>query len=340
MPQRRQTADALAARIPELALRIAEEHLARHPEFAERFGPIGRRRCIEDAEFHLRYLAQAIRYAAPSLFVTYVAWAREMLAARNVSWDDLRLNLELLADAVPEGRAIIDEAIASPPRESDSFLDGGPQTALSRAYLTALLEADRRTAVETIDAAVRNGLSIRDLYLDVIQPVQREVGRLWQRNEISVAEEHYCTASTQALMAQFYPRILATPRVGRKAVVACVGNELHEIGVRMVADFFELAGWDGLYVGANTPTRALVDLVCRERPHAVALGITMTFHLDTARQLVSALREDARSSGAKVIVGGYVFQHNPELWRAVGADGSANDASEAVELAQRLTGAS
>jgi methanogenic corrinoid protein MtbC1 len=151
-----------------------------------------------------------------------------------------------------------------------------------------------------------------------------------------VAEEHYCTASTQSIMAQFYPQILATPRSGRKVVVACVGNELHEIGTRMVADFFELDGWDGIYIGANTPAAALTDLVCRERPDLVALGVTMTYHLGTAAELVKRLRSDERCADVKIIAGGYVFQHDESLWRTLGVDGSARDAATAVALGNEL----
>jgi MerR family transcriptional regulator, light-induced transcriptional regulator len=192
-------------------------------------------------------------------------------------------------------------------------------------------------AGEIISAAVGDGLPIRDLYLDVFQPVQREVGRLWQNNEITVAEEHYCTASTQWLMAQFYPQILATRRIGRTVVVACVGNELHEIGARMVADFFEMDGWDSIYIGANTPTKALIELVCRERPNLIALGITMTYHLGTAASLIESLRSDSRCSDVKIIAGGYVFRRHPDLWRSLGIDGLAADAAEAVALGNELT---
>ena len=41
-------------------------------------------------------------------------------------------------------------------------------------------------------------------------------------------------------------------------VATCIGGELHEIGIRMVADFFEMEGWDTYYLGANTPADAVV----------------------------------------------------------------------------------
>ena len=339
-------AESLAARRQELALRVADKHLARHPGFLERFGANGRVRCIEDADFHLQYLAHAVRMATPALFTSYVQWTRQVLEKRGIPWSDLQTNLELLRDELavelPDEdaaltRTYIGEALSAPAADGQSFLTGTRREPLAGAYLTALLRAERRTAIDLVSSAARDGISIRDLYLDVFQPVQREIGRLWQNNEITVAEEHYCTASTQAIMAQFYTQILATPRTGRKVVVACVGNELHEIGTRMVADFFELEGWDGIYLGANTPSQALVELVCRERPHLVALGVTMTYHLTPLVRLIERLRGDPRCGAVKIIVGGWVFQQHEELWHALDVDGCAADAAEAVVLGNRLT---
>lgn len=340
-----QLAVSLLERRRELASRVAEKNLEEQPEYLERFGAVARTRCLEDAEFHLQYLSHAIRLATPALFTSYVQWARQMLEARRIAWHDLQRNLEILREELERElgaedaalvREYIGEALNAQPLGTESLLAATPHEPLARTYLTALLRTQRRVAGEIINAAVRDGLSIRDLYLDVFQPVQREVGRLWQNNEISVAQEHYCTASTQWLMAQFYPQILATPRVGRTVIVACVGNELHEIGTRMVADFFEMAGWDSIYLGANTPTQALIELVCRERPDLIALGVTMTYHLGTAATLVENLRSDSRCSDVRIIAGGYVFRHHHDLWRSLGVDGFAADAAEAVAVGNEL----
>lgn len=340
-----QIAGNIFSRRRELALRITDAHLQRNPEFISRFGEKGRTRCLEDADFHLQYLGHALQLATPALFVAYIQWARQMLEKRGISSKDLQTNLELVREELAASmesddasivREYIDAALHAGPADTASFLTGGTREPLARAYLTALLRADRRTASTLIQNAAAEGVTIRDLYLDVFQPVQREIGRLWQNNEITVAEEHYCTASTQSIMAQFYPQILATPRKGRKVVVACVGNELHEIGTRMIADFFELDGWDGIYLGANTPANALIDLVCRERPDLVALGVTMTYHLGTATEMVQRLRADDRCRDVKILAGGYVFQNHETLWQSLGVDGCARDAAEAVTLGNEL----
>jgi MerR family transcriptional regulator, light-induced transcriptional regulator len=155
-------------------------------------------------------------------------------------------------------------------------------------------------------------------------------------NEITVAQEHFCTAATQLIMSQLYPQIFATPRVGRRVVAACVGGDLHEIGVRMVADFFEMAGWDSYYLGANTPIEGIVESVVQRRADVVAISATMSYHVPTVSDVVHAVRERGAGWTPRILVGGYPFRVDPELWRSVGADGYAPDASEAVALAERL----
>ena len=55
-------------------------------------------------------------------------------------------------------------------------------------YLAAVLAGDRRTAFGVVDQALAEGVHLRQVYLDVFQPVLREVGRLWEANSISVSD--------------------------------------------------------------------------------------------------------------------------------------------------------
>jgi two-component sensor histidine kinase/methanogenic corrinoid protein MtbC1 len=207
---------------------------------------------------------------------------------------------------------------------------------LARAYLSALLDGDRGAAARWILGAVEGGVSVKSIYLDVLQPVQYRVGELWQTGVISVAKEHYCTAMTQLVMAQLYPKIFSTKRTGRKLVAACVGGELHELGIRMVADFFEMEGWDTYFLGANVPSASIEQAVREEDADLVALSVSMAFHLDSVAKLIGELRANDSSREVKILVGGRQFNLRPELWRRVGADGFAPGAEEALLVAERL----
>jgi methanogenic corrinoid protein MtbC1 len=102
----------------------------------------------------------------------------------------------------------------------------------------------------------------------------------------------------------------------------------------MVADFFEMAGWDTYYLGANTPAASVVSAVSNYRADVLAISATLTPHI---AQVVDLIGETRRLSPPLVIlVGGFPFNISPSLWQQVGADGTAPDARSAVELAERL----
>lgn len=351
-----EASEELAAAIDEhaeqIAGRITDQQFAADPTLEKRFGARGRVKCREDALRHLSYLSSAASAQSDALFADYVGWAKILLARLGLNDDDLSRNLVLLRDAARAaiGGALGDAAarivdaglqkLPSLPSESESLLPAPdePYGDLARRYFERLLAGDRPGASALILGAVKDGVGIHDIYLHVFQRTQYEIGRRWQMNEMTVAEEHFCTAVTQLIMSQLYPQIFATPRIGRRLVAASIGGDLHEIGVRMVADFFEMAGWDTYYLGANTPLASIVDSVTDRRADVLALSATMTFHVPAVVEVIREVRHE-HGDRTRILVGGYPFRVEPKLWQRVGADGFAADASQAVSSANQLLSA-
>jgi methanogenic corrinoid protein MtbC1 len=201
------------------------------------------------------------------------------------------------------------------------------------AYLNAVRDGDRRRAFQVIDDARAAGLSVELIYIDVFQPTLREIGRLWQENEISVADEHLATAITQAAMARLYEQAFAwAPVEGRTLVAACVGSERHEVGLRMLCDLLELEGWQTTYLGAAVPVESLAGLVQKRRPDVVALSVALAPHLPQLRAVIRAVRDAAGASPPLILVGGRPFLTEPALAAELGADLTAPDAVEGVRL--------
>ncbi|HEV2762626.1 MAG TPA: cobalamin-dependent protein [Pyrinomonadaceae bacterium] len=332
-----------------LAEAVTARQYEAQPELAARYGEAGRAKCLQDAGYHFSYLADAVASASPSLFSDYVGWAKVMLGARNIPAADLARNLALMQEVVrqrlpPEASAVVDEYFdaglrrlpASPPTLPTLLADAAPHADLARQYLRLLLGGERHAAGRLILEAVGSGVPVREVYLHVFQTSQREIGRLWQMNQVSVAQEHYCTAATQLIMAQLYPHIFRTEKNGRKLVATSIAGELHEIGARIVADFCEMEGWDTYYLGANSPTPAVLQSLAERGADVLAVSATMTFHVRAVEELVAAMRASGELRGVKVLVGGYPFNVEPELWERVGADAYAADASEAVAALERL----
>ena len=224
--------------------------------------------------------------------------------------------------------------------EAASHRDDGLLSAdldpLAAAYLHALLDGDRELAVRLVVDAVDGGRPVRELYEDVLGPVQAEVGRLWQVDEITVATEHYCTAVTQLVIARLQPHVFATPRNGLRLVATSAQGNLHELGIRMVSDLFELEGWDTYYLGANTPHDAVVDAVATNAADLLLVSATLAEHVEAVRALVAAVRADPRTTGVPVVVGGPPFHDTTAA--EVGADGIALDVAGGLAMARELVG--
>lgn len=335
--------DLIIERQEDLARAIVERDWILRPALEQRYGDKGRERCLEDARYHLRYLSEAVGAREPALFVHYVTWAKTMLLARNIPIEDLVANLEVMLDVLgkelPTSMQIpavdyVKSAIGSLALANDnsSFLDPGqPLAELAHQYLSALLRYDRHSAAAFILRAVENKISIREIYCHVFERCQYEIGRLWQSNLVCIAQEHYCTASTQLIMSQLYPYIFRSDRPFRGTIVAaCVNGELHEIGARMLCDLLELEGWNTIYLGANVPTVGIVDVLRDNHSNILAVSASMTFHIPAVREVIAAVR--LASPATRILVGGYTFKIAPSLWRDVGADDWAKDASDAISL--------
>jgi methanogenic corrinoid protein MtbC1 len=343
--------EALLGQRTELAADLVNREFARHPELVQRYGRIGREKSLQDAGYHLSFLAQALALDNQALFIDYIAWVKVKLAQRKVLAGDLAFHLECLAevlrDRLPaESGALAAEfvtaaveAMPGMPEEIPTFLhEGEPLSSLAHQYLESLRRGERHLASRLVLDAVAGGTPVKEIYLHVFQPVQHEIGRLWQTNRISVAQEHYCSAATQLVMSQLYSHIFASEKNGRTLVATCVAGDLHEIGVRMVADFFEMDGWSTFYLGANTPHAGVIASIAEQHADVLAVSATISYHAEAVRELIRVVRLHPAAARVKILVGGYPFGKDPDLWRKVGADGSAPDAQQAIALANQMVG--
>lgn len=178
-------------------------------------------------------------------------------------------------------------------------------------YVAALLAGDATRARWLVDEALSDGITVPQLYLEVLDPALEEIGDRWAAGELTVAHEHYATAVSQGVIATLAPRMRVPPNSGRLAVVACTPGELHALGAQMVGDFLEAEGWEVLTLGAATPAPDLAALVDDERPDLVALSTSVANNLEGAEQAIAALR--ALTEPPFVAVGG-------RAWEAVPAD--------------------
>ena len=109
---------ALRVRAVALAESVVTELYRRRPDLETRYGPGGRRHCVNDLAHHFRFLAASAELADAKVFVDYVAWAADVMASRGVDVRDQVESLEVLRDvaaaAVPaDVQAFVRETVTA-----------------------------------------------------------------------------------------------------------------------------------------------------------------------------------------------------------------------------------
>jgi methanogenic corrinoid protein MtbC1 len=343
----------MSTAVESVARALSEWAVNRHaelsPHLAERYGPKWRREWVGAVRVCLQYLAQAMAVRQPELFAASMAWTRTAFDARAGVREDLRDSMialrEVVTDELPGPVADvaaehIDRALEELGRdagEPPSFIDhSSPHRDAVLRYLEAILEGRRDGAIDVIEQLVAAGVSVADICAGVLQPALAEIGRLWHLGEIAIADEHFGTSVTETIMSLLRRHYPKTERRGRRLLAASIGGELHAIGVRMVADFFEMDGWDVCLLGANTPEEALVDAVRTHQPDLLALSVISSLNVRAVGETIDRLKADPECSGVPILVGGPPFRLAPELWREIGADACAGSATESVAVGNEL----
>jgi len=338
----------LSESIEQFASEIAEEvtgvFLALHPDWVTRYGDRARKLGIEDAVFHLRFLAGSVVSGEPDLFEDYVRWTAGMLSKRSIGPEFLFENIEQIRAALrtrltPSEMAALEPYFAAGlsvdtavlGQSSPAAEDADPLELTRNLFTQAILRGERAVAVTILLEALHDGVDPVDIYVDVLQQALYRVGRLWESNEISVAEEHMATAITQFAIASIYPRLKRSSEARGSMLLTGTQGELHQVGAMMLADVLEADGWDIRFLGANMPPRDIIHTVGERKPAVLGVSTTMVFNLPGVTDLIDSCRALPGCENLRIIVGGGAYRRNPALYQEVGADGYAPDLRSARE---------
>ncbi len=187
--------------------------------------------------------------------------------------------------------------------------------ALIRDIDTFISARDRAGAIASARAAVADGaLTIPQLYAFVLVPLMRLTGARWQAGDEEVWEEHFTTAVVRTIVESLYAEVAARAAEpnGRTVILAAPAEEYHDLGLRMLADRFQMAGYLVHFLGAAMPQDSLVSAARELKANAVVLSASTHYHRVQLRAYADALHE-ARPD-CDVWVGGPAFSHGHSGW--------------------------
>lgn len=207
-----------------------------------------------------------------------------------------------------------------------------------REFARLVLDHDVAVASSYVEVMRSRGVSIETLLLQVLAPTARLLGDLWKEDLCSFAEVTVGLSRMQHMLRELGSRIgseFDETGHGGRALLATAPGEQHSFGMVMVEEFFRRAGW-AVRGGAPKSAHDLTALVRTEWFDVVGLSASCDLLFDQLASAIQAVRRASRNRHVGVLVGGRLFLDHPELVAQVGADASALDGRQAVQMLPRL----
>jgi MerR family transcriptional regulator, light-induced transcriptional regulator len=226
-------------------------------------------------------------------------------------------------------------------------------------FAARVIDGSEAGILSMVERLRRRGATAEMIYTDLLAPVARHLGSLWETDLCDFATVTVGVARLQRLMRELSPSFGAgaplsqaahaythgqghgqsdtsTPAYGtaqaRSILLTQAPDEQHSLGLSMVAEFFRRDGWlvnggVGPY-GGDPAMRAHAEWF-----DVVGFSLGGEARLPWLREKIAAVRLASRNAGVVVMVGGPLFNANPGWVDHVGADAWAQDAREAPGLA-------
>jgi len=226
-------------------------------------------------------------------------------------------------------------------RTSPGSAGGGEGQAAAKPrpdeILRRILEGRELDAWESLESLVVSGTHMAEIYLDILEPLLILTGELWAGGNISVAEEHIISHGVEGFMDRLRTKYPKAPPSDKLCICATVPGESHSIGIRMLRDLLEQAGWRAFFLGDKVPTDQLVSLALSARPHLLAFSATLSENRDSGELLIHRLRREERLARIPIVLGGKAFSEEKRGRKNLPADYIAGSLHEGLRLAEELT---
>jgi methanogenic corrinoid protein MtbC1 len=254
---------------------------------------------------------------------------------------DLELRMALLAQAIEH--EIIPRLMLAHRSPNDCLImpaltgqQVSPEDVQNFAKL--VLSTDDHVAQACVDTMRSRGVPVESIYLDLLAPVARHLGELWEQDLCDFTEVTIGLGRLQQVLRELSPAFSQSndnPANGRRVLLLPGPGDQHTFGLVMVSEFFRRAGWD-VAGGPWDAGADAVSMVRREWFDVIGFSLGSEIFLDELAESIRLVRQSAMNPHMAIIVGGPIFAQHPDYAQRIGADGAATDGKRAPELAERL----
>jgi len=203
-------------------------------------------------------------------------------------------------------------------------------------FLSALNTQNRDGALALIDSALQAGFPPKLIILRVISAALDTIGERQAHQEITLSEVFLMARISDAALERLLQRMREKPETRGTVIVASATGDYHSLGRKILCSFLRVGGFRVVDLGASVASATIVDRAVSENAAVICVSALL---LHTA-QNITEVREliDTRNlkDQIKLVVGGAVFNMDPQLFHSVGADATARNAPAAVAVVRSM----
>ncbi len=205
----------------------------------------------------------------------------------------------------------------------------------------ALIAADRDLALAATNRLIDGGIDPTVVLEDGMAVAMFDLGEMWKRGEVFLPEVVASAEVFKQCNAIVEPVLLANRDPDAEAnalvVLATVKGDLHDLGKNMVGAMLRTSGFDVMDLGRDVNADTIITVIREHAPTIVGLSALLTTTVPYQETVIKKVVAEGLRDQVKIMVGGAPV--TPEWADKIGADGYANNAPEAVEIARKLSGA-
>ncbi len=183
---------------------------------------------------------------------------------------------------------------------------------------------DRLQALTFIlDLLHHEKLSIVSIYEELLTPILTELEET-KNEDLDIWKEHIRSSIIRTIIENCYQDVVKQRDQkygvlsGKRIAVICPVDEHHQLGARMIKDYFTLLGYQSIFVGSNTPQRVFIAGLKTQNLDYIAISITNPYNLISTRNTIEHIRE--LDDQVKIIVGGNAVKKLGEKAKILKAD--------------------
>jgi corrinoid protein of di/trimethylamine methyltransferase len=201
----------------------------------------------------------------------------------------------------------------------------------------SVIEGDPDLTVELTQKALAAGIGPMDIIDSGLIPGMDVVGQKFSDGEYFLPNLIISAEGMKNAMELLEPKLRelqqARTTLG-KVVIGTVQGDIHEIGKSLVGTMLSANGFTVYDLGVDVPVEDFLTKIKETGANVLGLSALLTTTMEVQRDVIEALKREGLRGQVKVLVGGAPVTSG---WaEEIEADGYAEDAIGAVELAKRL----